>query len=113
MKNQKNITTIILLAAALLTQSATAKTPAVLLQEALYAEETEGNLEKAIEIYEEVLDEASQIQRIASRATYQLGLCYLKKDQNDQAAKYFQQVITNFPNRTIIVKKAKKQLKKN
>ena len=112
MEKLKNITIVILLALVLLTPTAWAKSPVVLLQEGLYAEEIEGNLDKAIEIYEEVIEEASEIQRIASRATYQLGLCYLKKGQKDQAAKYFQQVISNFPTQKTLTRKATRQLKK-
>ena len=74
--------------------------------------QSEEEMAKAIEIYEEVIEEASEIQRIASRATYQLGLCYLKKGQKDQAAKYFQQVITNFPTQKTLARKATRQLKK-
>ena len=84
----------------------------ILLQEGLYAEETEGDLDKAIGIYEEVVEKASYYQRIAARATYRLGLCYLKKGWKDQAAEYFQQVVANFPSQNVLVKRATEQLGK-
>ncbi len=88
------------------------KSPATLLQEALYAEETEGDLDKAITIYQQVLAESTDIQRIAAQATYQLGLCHLKKDEKEKAAEYFQQVVSNYPTQNELVKNAQDQLKK-
>ncbi len=86
------------------------KSPATLLQEALYAEETEGDLDKAITIYQQVLAESTDIQRIAAQATYQLGLCHLKKDEKEKAAEYFQQVVSNYPTQKNFVKQAGEQL---
>lgn len=62
-----------------------AESPAVLLQQGRYAEETEGNLDKAMEIYEQIRAEYSSIERIAAIATYQLAVCHLKKDQQSEA----------------------------
>jgi len=112
MEKLNAITVIFLLAVSLLAPAGQAKSPSLLLQEGLYVEETEGDLDKAIEIYEQVLESASRIKRIASRATYQLGMCYLKKGQKDQAAQYFQQIIANYPKQKGIVKKASRQLAK-
>ncbi len=88
------------------------KSPATLLQEALYAEETEGDLDKAITIYQQVLAESSPIQRIAAQATYQLGLCHLKKDEKEKAAEYFQQVVSNYPTQKNFSRQAGEQLEK-
>ena len=89
-----------------------AKSPSLLLQEGLYAEETEGNLDKAIGIYQQVIDEAGEIQRLAAKATYQLGMCYLKKGEKEKAAEYFQQVVSNYSTQKIFVEKAQEQLAK-
>jgi len=88
------------------------KSPSLLLQEGLYAEETEGDLEKAIGIYQQVIDEAGKIQRLAAKATYQLGMCYLKKGEKEKAAEYFQQVVSNYSTQQVIVEKARQQLEK-
>ena len=61
-----------------------AKSPSLLLQEGLYAEETEGDLEKAIGLYEQLLEQSKDVERLAARATYQLGMCYLKKDDKEK-----------------------------
>jgi len=92
--------------------STSTKSPSLLLQEGLYAEETEGDLEKAINLYEQVIDEAGEIQRLAAKATYQLGMCYLKKGKEQKAAEYFQQVVSNYQTQNVLVKKASIQLEK-
>ncbi len=88
------------------------KSPAVLLQEALYAEQTEGDLEKAISLYEQVLEQYKDVERLAARATYQLGMCYLKKGDKEKAAEYFDEVVGYYPEQTTVVKKAQAQLDK-
>ena len=89
MESFKNTIIILLLAVGLLVPIAQAKSPSLLLQEGLYAEETEGNLEKAISLYEKVLEQYKDVERLAARATYQLGMCYLKKGDKEKAAEYF------------------------
>jgi len=91
-------------------KKARTKSVNILLQEGLYAEETEGDLDKAIGIYEEVVEKAAYYQRIAARATYRLGLCYLKKGEKERAADYFQEVASNFPGQESLAEKAKKHL---
>ena len=92
--------------------SAQQKSPTLLLNEAIYAEQTEGDLEKAINLYEQVLEQHHELERLAARATYQLGNCYLKKGDKKTAAEYFQDVINDYPQQKIIARKAKTQLDK-
>ena len=112
MERLKHITIIILLAVVLPAFAEQAKSPSLLLQEGLYAEQTEGDLDKAIEIYGQVLEQASESQRLAAKATYQLGMCHLKKGDEQQAVEYFQQVVSNYATQKILVAKAQKQLEK-
>jgi len=112
MERLKHIIIIFLLTIVLPASAEQAKTPALLLQEGLYAEQTEGDLDKAIEIYGQVLEQASEIQRLAAKATYQLGMCYLKKGDETKAVEYFRQVVSNYPTQKIIAEKAQKQLGK-
>lgn len=112
MKHLKNTIAVLLLASGLLTPAVQANSASLLLQEGLYAEETEGDLEKAIGLYEQVLGQYKDVERLAARATYQLGMCYLKKGEKTKAAEYFQQVISNYSTQKITVKKAEEQLKK-
>lgn len=101
-----------LLVLGLLTPIAHAASAATLLQEGLYAEETEGDLNKAISLYGQVLEQYRDVERPAAQATYQLGMCYLKKGEKETAAKYFQQVATNFPQQIATIDKARAQLGK-
>lgn len=88
------------------------KSPAILLQEALYQEETEGNLDKAMELYGQVLQQAADVERVAARAAYQLGMCHLKKDNPTEAADWFRKVVNDYPKQAAIVKKAQAELEK-
>ena len=122
-KRITNITTIILLAFGLLASTsllavtlfaspAEAKPVSVLLQEGIYAEEIEGDLEAAIKIYKQVVTEAKTAQQTAARATYRIAMCYLKKGQQGKAAEYFQKVTSNYSSQKLIAKKANEQLEK-
>ncbi len=110
MENFKRTIIILLLVSGLLTPVAHAKSPSLLLQEGVYAEETEGDLEKAISLYEQILEEYKEVERLGARATFQLGMCYWKKGQSQKAARYFQEVVDYYPEQTSITKKAKVSL---
>jgi tetratricopeptide (TPR) repeat protein len=88
------------------------KAASVMLEEGLYAEQTEGNLDKAIGIYEQVLDKADETQEIGAKAAYQIGMCYLKKGDKDNAAQYFQIVTSKYADQKTIVEQANQQLEK-
>lgn len=122
-RNIANVTTIVLLsfgllictgfmAVTLFTSTAEAKSPSVLLQEGLYAEEIEGNLDAAIKIYERVIAEAKAAEQTAAQATYRIGMCHLKKGQKAQAAEHFQSIVSKFPQQDSLVAKAQEHLAK-
>jgi len=84
----------------------------VLLQEGLYAEEIEGDLDGAIKIYEQVLAEAKDIEQAAGQATYRIGICFLKKGDKAKAAEHFQSIVREYRNNEQLVARAKEQLNK-
>ena len=86
MEKFRSITIIFLLAVCVLTSSAQGKSASALLQEGLYAEEIEGDMDKAISIYEQVIEKKSAQDSHKAQALYRLGMCYLKT-QNQQRAK--------------------------
>ncbi len=92
--------------------AASTRPASVLLQEGLYAEEVEGNLDEAIKIYQEVITASQQMEQSAAQATYRIALCYLKKGDTEQAAKQFSQLISKYPEQKSLVQEAQKQLKK-
>ncbi len=103
---------LVFLGAVFLAAVAMGEHAGVLLQEGIYAEEAEGDLDKAIGIYERVLADFAESQRVAAKAAYQLGMCYLKKGQEEKAAEYFGQVVSKYASQKVLVEKAREQLDK-
>ena len=62
------------------------KPASVLMQEALYAEEIEGDLDAAIKIYRQVIAGAKDMEQTAAQAIFRIGMCHLKKGEKTQAA---------------------------
>ncbi|QDS97236.1 hypothetical protein HG15A2_04970 [Adhaeretor mobilis] len=91
----------------LLAMPAAAATASELLEKAIYAQETVGDLDKAIDIYEQVLNEHEKSAEAAAQAQYRIGLCYEKLGKADKAAGAFQAVIDDFPSAKEWVKQAK------
>lgn len=81
-----------------------------LLQKAIYTEETVGNLNDAIKLYEQVISSAKDANHAAAQAQYRLGLCYKKQQNDDLAREAFQAVIDKYPAEKELVQLARKQL---
>jgi len=111
MKTLPTIAISLLLMLAAATPAAT-ELASVLLQEGLYAEEIEGDLDAAIKIYEKIIAQAEQTQQTAALAMYRIGICHLKKGDKTQAANQFQQFIEKFPGQKAILAKVHSQLAK-
>ncbi|MFH1884478.1 MAG: tetratricopeptide repeat protein, partial [Planctomycetota bacterium] len=110
MERLKNITIIFLLAVGLLSSVALAKPASVLLQEGLYAEQIDGDLDAAIRIYEQVIADTSAQRSHIAQAMYRQGMCYLKKQNEQQAKEVFGKLVANFSDQTKIVDKVKPML---
>lgn len=87
-----------------------AATPGELLQKAIYAEETVGNLDDAIQLYEQVVQQSKETTSAAAEAQYRLGLCLQKQEKPSLAAKAFQTLIDSYPTEKNWVAKAQQQL---
>jgi hypothetical protein len=70
--NSKLAAALVLLA--VFTGSLKAETASVLLQQGIYAEETEGDLKKAIDIYRQLLGEEKGLRALAAQAQYRLAI---------------------------------------
>ena len=108
MERLKNITIIFLLAIGLLVPAALAKPASVLLQEGLYAEETEGDLDAAIKVYEQIVKDNAAQRPYVGKAMYRLGMCYLKKGQKQQALETFQKQTSDSDSLAFATDQAKK-----
>ncbi len=78
-------------------------------QEALFLEEAEGDLEKAIELYQKILEQFPEEREVAVKAQLHIGLCYEKLGLKE-AREAFEKVIANFPDQEEEVKIARQRL---
>lgn len=85
-------------------------TPSDLLQQGIYAEETAGNLDQAIKLYEQVIAESKSGRSAAAQAQFRLGKCYEKQGKTDMATKAFQTIIDDYPQEKKLVAEARKHL---
>lgn len=99
------------LALALGTVSFAAESLSALLQKGIFAEETEGNLDAAIKIYEGIVKEAEANRSLAAQAQYRLAVCYQKKGNKEQAIAALRQLIAAFPNEGTLNEKARALLR--
>ncbi len=83
---------------------------AELLEKGIYAEETVGDLNEAIRVYEQVVTEGKQARKAAAEAQLRIGLCYKKLGKTDQANAAFQRVVDDYPAQTEMVARAKEHL---
>jgi len=102
----KHITIIFLVAVVLPASAAPAKEASVLLQEGLYAEEVDGDLDAAITIYEKIIRDKSAQRSHVAQALYRQGMCYLKKQREQQAKLVFEKLIAEYGDQTKIISKA-------
>jgi hypothetical protein len=100
----------VFIAAALSSAVIAADSPSVLLQKAIYAEETEGNVDAAIRIYEQIATEAATNRSVLAQAQYRLAVCYQKKGNKDQAIKLLNELVQQFPGDAALLQKAKTSL---
>src|SRR6266511_6438386 len=101
----------VLLAASLALQPSIARgdstSPSELLEKGIYAEETKGDLEGAITIYQQLVAEAKTNQSLAAKAQLRLGQCLLKKNRQNEAMAAFEKLIRDFPNEKELISKAR------
>ena len=74
-----------------------AESASVLLQKGIFAEETEGNLDAAIKIYEQISAESAANRTVVAQAQYRLAVCYQKKGAKGQAIATLQELLKQFP----------------
>ena len=85
------------------------QTAGELFQEALYMEEAEGDLERAIELFQKILEQFPEEREAAVKAQLHIGLCYEKLGLKE-AQDAFEKVVDNFPEQEEEVKIARQKL---
>src|SRR5512135_216469 len=91
-------------------QMATAASPSELLEQGIYSEETKGDVDAALKLYQQVVAEAKAGQAVAAQAQYRLGVCYYKKKNYGQANAAFEKVLRDYPEQKDLIALANKYL---
>jgi Tol biopolymer transport system component len=85
------------------------QTAGELFEKALYVEEGQGDLQKAIGLYQDIVKRFPESREVAAKAQLHIGLCYEKLGLKE-AEKAFQKVISDFPDQVEAVKTAREKL---
>jgi dipeptidyl aminopeptidase/acylaminoacyl peptidase len=85
------------------------QTAGQLFEKALYLEEARGELQQAVDLYQQILKQYPKEREFAAKAQLHLGFCYEKLGLQ-KAKKAYQQVIDSYPEQTEAVKIANEKL---
>lgn len=80
-----------------------------LFEKAIYIEEGQGDLQKAIGLYQDIVKRFAGERDVAAKAQLHIGLCYEKLGLAE-AQKAFQKVVSDFPEQAEAVKRARDKL---
>jgi outer membrane protein assembly factor BamD (BamD/ComL family) len=86
----------LIVAAAVSAVPVAAQTAAELLQKGIYAQETEGKLDDAIQIYRQIVNSAPNPREIGAQAQYRLAQALLQKDDTNGAAQEFARLTRDY-----------------
>lgn len=87
-----------------------AESPSDLMEQGVYSEETKGDLDTAIGLYQKVVEQAKADQALAARAQYHLGVSYYKQKNFSAADTAFQTLVKDYPQQKDMVALARKYL---
>ncbi|MBP7049415.1 MAG: hypothetical protein KBE65_00205 [Phycisphaerae bacterium] len=107
MKTSTKLLIVSALLAAVVAPAAQARTAAELLREGLYVEEVEGDLDKAVGIYQQVVADASAPKNLVAQALYRQGSIYLKQKREQDAKAVFTKLVDGYSDQTEIVEKVR------
>ncbi|HSR87651.1 MAG TPA: tetratricopeptide repeat protein, partial [Pontiella sp.] len=106
MKTPDSIRVLHILAAAVLCCGAAGADPSgERLQQAIYAEEIEGDLNAAIAGYQEILNDTSASSDHVALALYRQGMCYYRLDKNGEATVALTRLVNQYSSHTNLVEK--------
>lgn len=84
----------------------TSQDPSVLLEKAIYTEETLGKLTDAIAIYKEITSNTETTRTLAAQALYRLGVCYRKQGIETEALSTFSNLSKLYPEQKDLIAKS-------
>ena len=91
-------------------QLAAAASPSELLEQGIYSEETKGDVDAALKLYQQVVTDAKAGQAVAAQAQYRLGICYYKKKNYAEANAAFEKLVKDYPDQKDLIALANKYL---
>ena len=91
-------------------QVAAAASPSELLEQGIYSEETKGDVDAALKLYQQVVTEAKAGQAVAAQAQYRLGVCFYKKKNYTEATAAFEKLTRDYPDQKDLIALANKYL---
>jgi hypothetical protein len=89
---------------------AATESPSELLEKGIYAQDTKGDVDSAIAIYQQLVSEQDINRSLAAQAQFRLGQCYAKQNRTADATAAFQKLIHDYPNETNLVAQARASL---
>lgn len=93
-------------------QPASEESASVLLERGIFAEETSGDMDGAVKIYQQIIAQEKASRPFVAQAIYRMGACYAKKADRAKASEALSQVIKNFPDQVTTVAQAKVLLRR-
>lgn len=84
-----------------------AKPASVMLREGLYAEEVDGDIDAAIKIYEQIINDKSASRENVAQALYRQGMCCQKKKDDAGAREAFGKLTARYADQTEVIEKVK------
>jgi len=81
-----------------------------LLEKAIYKEESAGDLDAAIQIYQQIIQQAEANRHAVAEAHYRLGMCLIKKGDKEKGREILTKLVEGYPEEKDMVKKAHEQL---
>ncbi len=90
--------------------AAGAESVGVLLRKGIFQEETVGDLEAAMKIYQGIVANEKANRPHVAQAKFRLGMCHVKKGEEEKAVGTFQELIKDFPGQTKLLEQARGQL---
>jgi len=98
---------LLLLLLTLFSSTILAKSASVLLREGLYAEEVEGDLNAAIKVYQQVIEDSSAQKKLVAQALYRQGMCYMKLKKEHDAKIVLSKLVAEHADQTQLMEKIK------
>jgi len=106
----KRFAVVVLMAGLGAVVAAGAESVGVLLRKGIYQEETVGDLDAAIKIYQGIVADEKANRPHVAQAKFRLGMCHVKKGEKEKAVGMFEGLVKEFPGQAKLVELARGRL---